>query len=242
MDTTGNIARVLHLNHVNDGWEDLTLDGNGVLYVGAFGNNKNDRRNLSVLRIPHPEKINDPIYNAELIRFTYSDQRNFPPRESQRNFDCDAFVSFRDSLFIFTKNRTQPFTGYTKVYRLPASAGEYEAVLYDSIFLGNGAMMDHWVTSADVSPDGQWLALLSHDCIWLMTGFGNDRFSSGRIWRINLGTFTHKAGLCFASDKLIYIVDELELGFLGGKLYSLDFAAITELISGANAKAVRNTK
>ena len=87
-------------------------------------------------------------------------------------------------------------------------------------------MMENWVTSADISPDGKWLALLSHDKIWLVTAFENRRFSAGKILLINLDHLSHKAGLCFSSNTMVYIVDELEFGFLGGKLYSLDLTEI----------------
>ena len=230
LDSTGAVAKAVHLNERNNGWEDLARDSHGNIYIGAFGNNNNDRKDLAILKIPDPESITQPIINADIIRYVYSDQHDYPPAKRHWNFDADALISKDDSLFIFTKNRTDPFTGYTKIYRLPGQPGEYEALLYDSIYLGSGAVMQHWVTSADMSPDGQWLALLSHDCLWLITDFTHNRFSSGKIFRIPLKSFSHKAGLCFASKKKIYIVDELEFGFLGGNLYELDVAELLPAI------------
>jgi hypothetical protein len=87
-------------------------------------------------------------------------------------------------------------------------------------------MIESWVTSADLSPDGQWLILLSHDNIWLVTDFEDQRFSRGKIYQLDLNHFSHKTGVCFDSNTRVLIVDELELGFLGGKLYSLDLNAI----------------
>ena len=237
LDTLGNVVKAIHLNHINHGWEDLTRDEDGNLYIGDFGNNENKRKDLAILKLPDPEKISNEIINAESIAFNYPDQSQFPPSDAQKNFDADAFVSIGDSLYIITKNRTQPFTGYAKIYRLPSTPGKYEALLYDSLYLGNGPMIDHWVTSADVSPDGKFLALLSHDCLWIVTDFKNRRFSAGKIFRIDLGNFSHKTGLCFASDTIIYIVDELEFRFLGGKLYALDLTetlgAILQTETGA---------
>ena len=83
-------------------------------------------------------------------------------------------------------------------------------------------MMDSWVTAADFSPDGKTLVLLSHQCLWLITNFNADRFSTGNVVRINMNHFSHKAGVCFNDGETLYIVDELELGFLGGKLYKFD--------------------
>ena len=229
LDTAGNIIKTVHLNHSNNGWEDLTRDDQGHFYIGAFGNNKNNRKNLEILKLPDPETVAGNVINAGVIRFSYPDQRQFPPPDSHKNFDADALVSIGDSLFIFTKNRTQPFSGYTKVYRLPSTPGKFEAILYDSILLGKGEMMDHWVTSADVSPDGKWLALLSHDCIWILSDFNKRRFSEGSIRKIELGNFSHKTGLCFASNTRLYLIDELEMGFLGGRIYSIDLADIVTI-------------
>lgn len=226
LNSSGSIERVIHLNHINKGWEDLTKDERGNIYIGAFGNNMNNRKDLAILKVPDPETLKADVINAEVIEFSYPDQRDFPPADGNKNFDADAVVALRDSLFIFTKNRTEPFTGYSKVYRLPSTPGRHQAVLYDSIYLGDGGMMRNSVTSADMSPDGKRLALLSHDSIWLISGFGKGHFSQGTIIKINLGNFSHKTGLCFASDTMIYLVDELELGFLGGKIYSLDLKSI----------------
>ena len=45
-EASGNIEKVIHLNHQNKGWEDLTKDEGGNLYIGAFGNNMNNRKKI----------------------------------------------------------------------------------------------------------------------------------------------------------------------------------------------------
>jgi hypothetical protein len=226
----GKLIKTIQLNHPNNGWEDLTLDDAGNLYVGAFGNNKNDKRKLKIYKIPNPDSILNKVYTASIIEFTYSDQYSFPPEPSLRNFDMDAFISLKDSLYLFSKNRTTPFTGYTKIYSLPNTAGHYKAQVIDSIFLGRGPMLQYWVTGADLSPDKKTLALLSHNCIWLIKDFTGSKFSSGKIFKINFNHFSHKAGICFAGNEKIYIVDEIEFGMLGGKLYTLDLSTLKSFL------------
>lgn len=222
IDSAGNQKRSLQLNHPNSGWEDLTQDKKGNFYVGAFGNNKNDKRELKVYKIPNPDSISEKVLTAEIIKYHYADQTNYPAPNSSRNFDMDAFTAIGDSLYLFTKNRTNPFTGYTKVYSLPQAAGTYDIYPIDSVYLGNRPMIDNWVTGADISPDGKKLVLLSHQCLWVITRFDKNKFSKGRITRINVNHLSHKAGVCFKSNDELYIVDELELGFLGGKVYSFN--------------------
>jgi hypothetical protein len=138
----------------------------------------------------------------------------------------DAFAASGDNLYLFTKNRTSPFTGYTKIYTLPVEPGKYTATLTDSIYLGKGPMIDYWVTGADISPDGKTLALLSHEYIWIIRGFSGNKFSTGKIYQLKLNHFSHKAGVCFTTNDTLYIVDELEMEVLGGKLYHLSLKGL----------------
>lgn len=55
-DTLGNLVKTLHLNHINAGWEDMTQDDAGNFYIGAFGNNKNNRKNLKIYKIANPDR------------------------------------------------------------------------------------------------------------------------------------------------------------------------------------------
>lgn len=226
VDSTGKILRSIHINSANKGWEALAIDKNKNVYIGAFGNNKNDRDDLRILKISNPETIEAPITNPEIINFKYEDQHTFPPSAALRNFDADAMIALDSSLYIFTKNRTVPFTGFTKIYRLPNRPGNHTATLIDSIQLGGKTMMDYWVTGGDLSPDQTTLALLGHTYIWVISDFKEYQFSSGRITRLELDHYTHKAGIVFVSNNELYLVDENEMGILGGKIYSLNLREI----------------
>lgn len=222
LDTLGNLVKTVHLNHPNKGWEDLTLDRNGTMYIGAFGNNKNDRHDLKIYKLNRPDTIRSPRPQvAEATQYSYADQK-FPTMPPSKNFDVDAMVSIGESLYLFTKNRSIPYTGYTKVYVIPQATGTYSVSPVDSIFLAKDNAMDNWVTSADISPDGKTLALLFHDHILFIRHFAGKKFSAGKRYQLNLNNYSHKAGLCFASNDRLYIVDELEMDILGGKLYALD--------------------
>lgn len=226
VDSTGSLIQSVHINSINKGWEELALDKQNNLYIGAFGNNNNDRKDLRILKIPNPELTKEQVVQPELINFSFEDQFSFPPSPASRNFDADAMIALDSSLYIFTKNRTVPFSGFTKIYRLPNHSGDYKATLIDSLYLGAPAMMDFWVTGAGISPDGSTLALLGHSCVWLISSFKANKFSTGKIIRIELGNYSHKAGISFYSNRHLYIVDEKEFGILGGKIYYLDLTEI----------------
>ena len=52
VDRKGNLTSdVLVENAENHDWEDITKDAAGNIYIGDFGNNDNDRQNLSILKV-----------------------------------------------------------------------------------------------------------------------------------------------------------------------------------------------
>lgn len=53
LDATGQLQKTTPVALPNVDWEDLTRDPAGHLYIGDFGNNLNNRRNLTIYRL-HP--------------------------------------------------------------------------------------------------------------------------------------------------------------------------------------------
>ena len=221
LSLTGEVKKVIYLNHKNQDWEELTTDDTGNFYIGSFGNNKNDRRDLKIFKLPPPDSITENFLSCGVIRFHYADQKSFPPPPQNMNYDMEAMIHFNNHLYLFSKNRTRPFTGYTKMYRLPDAPGDYVAELADSVYLGHGTMLDTWVTGAALSPDKKTLLLLSHDKVWLFTCFTSDRFLKGKMTTLQLNNFSQKEGICFKTNTELYVTDELTHNILGGNLYML---------------------
>ncbi len=228
IDKTGKITNPIYIGGIGTkmkDWEDLAKDDAGNVYIGGFGNNGNKRHDLTIYKIPDPATLKEKVVNAETIQFSFPDQKLFPPAENELNFDVEAMIWFNNNLYLFSKNRTVPFTGYSKVYKLPATPGTYVAELIDSVYLGPEPMLVNWVTSADISPDKKKLVLLSHDKLWLFTCFEGDKFFSGKKYTISFGTMSQKEAICFSSNTELYITDEY-LYKIGGKLYSLNLANV----------------
>jgi len=222
LDSVGNQLKAVQLNIQNRGWEDLAQDQVGNVYIGGFGNNKNDKKELRIYKVKDLEGVNTAMVQPEIIAYKYRDQNEFPPPPTKKNFDVDGFIAYRDVLLLFTKNRTSPFTGYSKIYRLSQQPGEQVAEVMDSLFVGKGPMMNNWITGAAISPDQNTIALLFHNRIWLIRNFRENKISAGTIYQIDLHHYSHKAGISFKGNDMLYIVDELELDLIGGKLYAVD--------------------
>ena len=221
-DTTGALLRTLNIsNATNIDWEDLARDDFGNLYIGDFGNNANTRQNLRIYRIPNPNLIAGNTTTAAIIDFHFADQLAFPPPAAQWNYDVEAMIWHHDSLYLFTKNRTVPFDGYTRLYGLSALPGTRIATLLDSFYTGPGPKELWWITAADLRPDGKQLALLSSDKLWLFSCFEAPRFFSGSVRQLNFG-LSQKEALAYQGNGKLLITDEVAPVIGGGRLYRLD--------------------
>lgn len=121
---TGEIIRTVKVkNATNVDWEAITQDGENI-YIGDIGNNGGNRKNLCVYKISIDQYLNtnnDVVY-ADKISYNYGDQTNFSNFTYQHNYDAEAIIAFRDSLYIFTKN-WKNFK--SRIYALPKIKGDY---------------------------------------------------------------------------------------------------------------------
>ncbi|NNE78331.1 MAG: hypothetical protein HKN31_14810 [Pricia sp.] len=220
VDFKGKFLKKLEVkNAKNRDWEDLTKDGEGNLYIGDFGNNSNNRKDLTIYILPNPETEPGDKIDAEKIAFTYPEQKKYPPKKEERFYDAEAFFHYADHLYIFTKNRANPFSGESLVYKVPAEKGNYKAEL-----VGKLKTCSDWdtcqITSADISTDGKTIVLLGYGKLWLITDFNSDQFTQGNVQEYDLGIRTQLESVCFIDESRLLLSDE-ESGPEGRNLYSL---------------------
>lgn len=215
-DSTGTLITSIFLDNVcNIDWEEVEYS-DGHLYIGDFGNNRNNRTDLTILK--YAISNNDKLSNQELIKFRYAEQREFPESKRYRNYDTEAMVQLRDSIYVFTKNRTKPFTGYTYLYGMPAKVGNYTVSRLDSFKTGHGDKSLFWVAGAALSPDKSKLVLLGYDKMWVFTDFEGADFFGGNSKTYAFEELTQKESITFINNKTVLITDELN-EFGGGEMY-----------------------
>lgn len=218
-DFNGNIIQQFDIkNAKNVDWEDLSKDKQGNLYIGDFGNNANKRKDLVIYKAKNPEKEKGDKIAVEKIKFRYPEQTEFPPRRGQLFYDAEAFFHLNEYLYIFTKNRSNPFTGETSIYRVPDKKGTYDAEL-----IGKLSLCKEWstcqITSADISPDGDRIVLLTNGKLWIITNFTIDELPKGDIKEIDLEVRTQLESVCFTDNKTLLLSDEERDG-TGRNLYA----------------------
>jgi hypothetical protein len=152
-DQMGNVLSVLPLPGTkNIDWEELAKDDLGNIYVCDIGNNRNQRRDLTIYKL----NVNSE-FKVDTIHFTYPDQYAFPPEKKEMNFDCEAVFWYNSKLYLISKNRGKRMV---KIYTLPDVAGDYVAELIDSIFIKNQ------ITAGDISPDHKSVVLMSYGKVY----------------------------------------------------------------------------
>jgi hypothetical protein len=219
LDAMGNISHTLKIEGVsNIDWEELASDANGNLYIGDFGNNDNDRKDLAVYMISVKDLDKTAAAVAKKITFYYPEQTEFPPKKSDRVYDAEAFFYFKENLYIFTKNRSGD-SGDAKVYKIPTTEGFHKAQLIGTFTTCDG-FRKCAITGADISDDGKKIALLSNRKVWIVENFKKDDFLKGKVREIDLGNESQLEGVCFKGNEKLYLVDERDK-HTGGKLYEL---------------------
>ena len=120
LDKKGVIVHERNLHGAkNNDWEDITKDED-YLYVANMGNNLDNRKNLSIFKVPI-DTSNDQL---EVIEFNYPEQIKFITLEKSSQYDAEGLIAIDENLIIFTKNKLKKIT---EIYSLPKTAGKYEA-------------------------------------------------------------------------------------------------------------------
>ena len=211
-------------NLENTDWEELASDKDGNLYIGDFGNNENDRKDLAIYKIDSSSLNGKTVKYTVKIAFIYPQQTEFPPKKSQRMFDCEAFFEMDGNFYLFTKNRSAKFDGQFYVYKVPNKAGNHKAELLATLTTCD-TYKKCAVTAADISPDGTKAVLLTGDKLFVFTGFANGDFAKAPMKMYELGHVSQKEGLAFKDDNTLLIADEKDKK-IGGKLYKVNLAAL----------------
>lgn len=194
IDTLGNILNTKTVpNTQNNDWEDLAADTKGNIYIGDFGNNSNNRKDLTIYKFSEnaPDK-------TETIQFSFADQKAFPPEKNELDFDCEAMFWANDSLYLFSKNRG---TKLTKLYVIPSISGEYMVSPKASIYLKAN------ITAADISPNGQQFALLSYGKIFLF-GIENQKIDFSKPQYCLKASLKQSEALAYIADNELLITNE----------------------------------
>jgi hypothetical protein len=203
-------------NATNVDWEDLARDDN-YLYIGDIGNNQNKRKDLCVYKVKISDVLSKKEVVAQKISFYYSDQKEFPPQKRQLNFDAEGMIVYKESVYIFTKNRTDPWTGISTVYTLPNQRGSYKARKHSELYVGEQGWWQDAITGADIFNDQ--LYLLTYNRVFRLNIADLDRSPS---FTQEFKRMTQKEAIVVLDKNTFLIADEVKRLMGGGNLYKIE--------------------
>jgi len=224
-ERSGRIIKSVTIQNArNQDWEDITYDDNYV-YIGDIGNNRGNRKDLKVYRIPRAALRTQNSVSAEVIHFSYNDQKNFSLRAHKHNYDCEAMVAYNGKLYLFSKNW---LNNKTRLYELNATPGRHQAK-YKATFNIQGL-----VTGATLNKEMGILLLTTYSSlldvnVWAFTNYKRDDFFNGEHKRLNLESPIQGQieGVTFTDNYKAYLSSEAFSKYIftfDAMLYGLDFS------------------
>ncbi|MGV6862303.1 MAG: hypothetical protein ACWA41_11060 [Putridiphycobacter sp.] len=219
LSKSGELLKTIDVEDTkNYDWEDIAQDEKGNVYIGDFGNNLNKRKNLHVY-ILEEGFISKKHVDPKKISFNYEDQDDFPPKKKNLNFDCEAMFYKDNALYLMTKCRSEPFTGLSKIYKLPAKKGKYKAKLIGQFYLCHSSWKTCSVTAADYNPKTNTLSILTYSKLYVVTNIKGDAFWNGKVKVYNVPFIKQREAIANINQDKWYITDEYKKGLGGGNLY-----------------------
>lgn len=165
--------RVLYTTNVD--WEDMSVDDN-YLYVADTGNNANNRRDLVIYALSEIDPTaSTQSASIKAMPVRYPEQGSFPPAGGEHYYDSEALFSADGKLYLVTKHRDSfgRYQAGANLYRLDTQLTDRPN---DLVLLDNNPDILA-ATGAELSPNGQRLAVISYEDLWIF-----DRPASGDAW------------------------------------------------------------
>ncbi|MDQ6531534.1 T9SS C-terminal target domain-containing protein [Flavobacterium sp. LHD-85] len=203
LDSLGKIKKKIVLEQaVNNDWEEISQDDT-YIYIGDFGNNySGNRSDLKILKIEKKSFLEENP-QIETISFSYSNQNDFSPsKPNKTDFDCEAFIVSKDSIYLFSK---QWKSSKTNIYVLSKQKGTHIAKLKATLDTKG------LVTGATYLEDKKLIALCGYTKVgkpflYLLYDFKNQDFLSGNKKRIGLKLPFHQIEGIATKDGLHYFI------------------------------------
>lgn len=203
LNLEGEILREVDvLDTKNHDWEDIARD-EYYIYIGDIGNNENKRDNLSIVKLRISDILTRDEVEAETISFNYTEQKAYPPKDSELFFDAEGMTVYNDSIWIFTKDRSQPFQGVSYVYKIPTDPGDYTVRASHQLPIGKGGWWKDGITAVDVYGDKFYLLTYNR---FIVSQYQNGVFET--ISEYLFDGITQRESIVVLNEDAIFVADE----------------------------------
>lgn len=206
LNTSGAIHKKITLKQIkNKDWEAISQDSL-YIYIGNFGNNyKGNRNDLCIYRI-EKKSFYDTTPIIDTIAFSYAKQTDFSVQKANTtNFDCEAFVILKDSIYLFTKEWS---SRKTSIYSLPKTPGNYTAQHQETLNVKG------LITDATAVPTKKGIVLCGYSktlqpFVFIIDDYQNNAFWKGKKRKIKIKLPFHQIeGITTDDGKIFYLTNE----------------------------------
>ena len=195
IDTLGNLRGRVRIENVpNEDWEDIAIgdcDGEPCLYIGAIGDNLQNRGDRAIHRLVEPLISDTVAVVADAVSY-----------EMQKPQDIEAFFVIGRKLYLITKGRSGP----VEVFALP------DLRVTQRITTGLVQLPD-MVTGASATPDGKYVLIRTYSALQLYS-FQNEQLTPVLPQSVDLQRLNEfqGEGADITDSGVIYLVSEKGLG------------------------------
>lgn len=223
LDISGNLKEQVEVTNTTATDVEAVASDANFIYIGDVGDNSGDRMERKIIKVAKAN-IKDAKAAGEVIEFTFAGNED-AAKKKQNNYDCESLLSYKDSLYLFTKDRQD---NETRLFVVPKTPGKHTARFIDS-FNSKGL-----ITDAAINPANNELALTGYHkghrypFIILFSNFSNNDFFSGEHKKINLADKPwdwQMEGITYGNDDVVYFscegTKEVEATFYGIKRENL---------------------
>jgi hypothetical protein len=184
LDSNGNLVQTITINNVQVVDVEAVTADDKFVYLGDLGDNDGNREGRQIIKIAVDSigKGATASANGEVISFDFPGDVE-KDKKKKNNYDCEALLSYHDSLYVFTKERDSL---RTKLFALPKTPGTYTARFLDS-FDTKGL-----VTDAAINQSNNEVALIGYKqghkypFIIVFKNFQGEDFFTGKPEKIEL--------------------------------------------------------
>jgi hypothetical protein len=190
IDDKGKLIAEFRVSANNDDWEDIATDDVGNLYIGRIGNNEGRFDEVTVYRIPEPD-----MERTRTRPGRAAPDKTWRIKYPTKPFDAESLFIHKGFGYVIDKRNDGK---NASLYRFPLEGAE-QVTLEQVTTLP----IDAPVTAADISADGNRLAVLCTEGLYLFT-INGDPSAVGKADPVKIRyKDTNIEGCCFTPNGIL---------------------------------------
>lgn len=206
----GKIVETIKIKGVkNVDWEELARKGD-TLFIGDFGNNLGIRKDLTIYQVVLPTNATNfkEITIVDQFQFTFEDQIEYENKGNfKTNFDCEAFIYYKNKLHLFTKRWGDFHTAHYEIDLTSVS----KTKIAKKIETFNTECL---ITGADIHQDTLYLIGYTKEAayVWKFYDFKDHNFFNGKSKQTLIGltaAIGQTEGIAVTDSKIYITAEEM---------------------------------